>query len=180
MLIAISGPPGSGKTSVARKVAELSGMELVSGGMIFREMAKEKGISVIELNQIAEKDKNIDYYVDNTLVKMAKLKDNAVFESHLAGWLLRGVASYAVYLNAPIDVRSKRVADRDNISPIQALREIAKRELSHYVRFWELYGIDITDLSGFDLIISTEKLNILKVAEIILSAIKSLNTGEQF
>lgn len=76
---------------------------------------------------------------------------------------------------APLDVRAKRIASRDHISEDEAIIQIIKRERSHRERFLRYYGIDILDLSVFDLVINTSYLLPEDVADIILGVISRKN-----
>jgi len=60
MLLTVSGPPGSGKSTNAAALAEQFGLEHVSGGDIFRELADERGYTPVEFNELAETDEQID------------------------------------------------------------------------------------------------------------------------
>ena len=44
MRITISGPPGSGKTTVCGKLSEELGLKAIVFGQVFRELATEKGL----------------------------------------------------------------------------------------------------------------------------------------
>ena len=172
MLIIISGPPGSGKSSVAKILANKLSLEYVSAGMIFRNLAKEKGVSLIELNKMAENDFGIDKTVDMEIFNLINKKRELVIESHIAGWLFHSYADLNVYLTASLITRAKRIANRDGISFNDALEQIIKREESHRERFLKYYGIDLYDLSVFDLTINTEYLSPSSVANVILEYLK--------
>ena len=78
MIITISGKAGSGKSTVAKMLSERLRLKHYSIGDLMRAMAKEKGMSLLEFNKLAEKDKSIDLELDNKLKELGKSKDNFV------------------------------------------------------------------------------------------------------
>ena len=80
MIIAISGLHGTGKSTVAKKIAEDLGLEFYSTGNMFRELAVDKGITIEELSIMAENDKKIDFELDDK-VKAYALKNNCVLDN---------------------------------------------------------------------------------------------------
>ena len=159
MIIIISGPPGGGKTTLAKRLSERYNYEYISTGMIFRELARELNVDVVTLNRIAEKDQSIDKRIDSKVIELLK-KDKIVIESHIAAWIVKGSRKdvVTIYVTASLEKRAQRIARRDGISYEQALAQILSREESHRKRFFEYYGINITDLSVFDLVINTDYL----------------------
>lgn len=139
---------------------------------MFREIAKKMGLSLVELNELASRDPKIDLAIDMTMREEA-LKGDVVVEAHLGGWVLHDVADLNVYLNAPLEVRIKRIAIRDKMYENKALRETLKREELQWQRFKKYYGFDITDLSVFDLVINTAKFKPEEIATIIVDKAKS-------
>ena len=75
MLLTVSGPPGGGKTTTAVALADRLGLDHVSGGDIFRSVAADRGISVVELNEAAETDETIDLELDRRLQSIATGRD---------------------------------------------------------------------------------------------------------
>ena len=73
MLLTISGEIGSGKSTIARLASTKLGYSYVSGGDIFRDLAKEKGMTVDEFGALAEKEENIDRDLDRLLLDTADL-----------------------------------------------------------------------------------------------------------
>jgi cytidylate kinase len=157
MLITVSGPAGSGKTTLAASLAEQLGHEHVSGGDIFRDIAAERDMTPLELNHLAEEDDQIDRDLDRRLRSIARKRDDVVLESRLAGWMAGEFADFRLWLDAPLDVRAARVADREEKSVEQARAETRKRTESEALRYEEYYGIDITDLSLYDLVLNTAR-----------------------
>ena len=102
MRITISGPPGSGKTTACKSLAEKLGYESVVFGRIFREMAAEKNISLTEMGELAEKDPSIDEYIDSKILEIARSKDDIILESRLSAYMLKrnGIPAFSIYLYA--------------------------------------------------------------------------------
>lgn len=169
MVIAISGKPGAGKTTYAREVACFFNLKHVSSGELFRQLAEGRGLSLLELHKLAEKDFEIDRMVDERALNEAK-KGNVVIEGHLAAWILEDIADLKIFFTAPLEVRVVRVAKRDGLSYEEALRELKAREESNKVRAKQIYGFDLDDLSIFDVIFNTARLS----REVILETLKTL------
>ena len=172
MLITVSGPPGSGKSTTASKLAEALGLEHVSGGDIFRELADERGYTPLEFNKLAEEDDQIDRDLDRRLQGVARDRNDVVLESRLAGWLAGDHADFRVWLDAPLDVRAERVADREDKSVAEAREESAARQSSEADRYEEYYGIDITDLTIYDLSINTARWDADAVLDMLVTAVE--------
>lgn len=164
MIVAIGGPPGSGKTTAADLYAEAHEAVLVSGGRLFREMAAERGMDLVAFSAYAEKNHDVDRQLDGMIlvaVRNALLggKDIVVDGRIQAHLLARAqVRAFAVLITAPLDIRAKRVADREGKSERQALEEILARERSERERYRAVYGIDLEDVSVYDLEIDSEEL----------------------
>ncbi len=165
-VIVVSGPPGSGKTTYARYISSKLNMKLISAGGIFREIARERGVSLIELSEMAARDPSIDLLVDRKMLEKAK-EGNVVLEGHLTAWIVSEYADLKIYLAAPFIERVKRIALREKKSFSEALIETSRREFLEAVRFRKYYGIDILDLSIFDYVIDTSKHDIDSVKRII-------------
>jgi len=157
MLLTVSGPPGSGKSTTAAALAAEFGIEHVSGSDIFRSLANERGYSLAEFNELAEEDDEIDRDLDRRLQQIARERDDVLLESRLSGWLAADEADVRIWLDAPLSVRAARIADREDKSVEQAETETEEREASEHERYLDYYGIDISDLSIYDLSINTAR-----------------------
>ncbi|USZ67518.1 AAA family ATPase [Halorussus salilacus] len=172
MLITVSGPPGSGKSTTASELAETLGLEHISGGDIFRELADERGYSALEFNKLAEENDQIDRDLDRRLRDIAAERDDVVLESRLAGWLAGDHADFRVWLDAPLDVRAERIADREDKSAEDAREETAARQGSEADRYAEYYGIDVTDLTIYDLSVNTARWDADAVLDMLVTAVE--------
>lgn len=167
MIIAIAGPIGVGKSTVARALAERLGYRYLSGGEVFHEIARERGISVVEVNRLAEIDPALDREVDRRQHELAQA-GNCVVESRLSGWMVD--ADLKVWLRAPVEVRAARVARREGQAAAAALAELVERERSEWARYKAAYNIDVDDTTPYHLIIDTT----LWSAEAIVDALAGL------
>ena len=170
MIVAIAGPIGVGKSTVARLVAQALGYRYISGGEVFREVARQRGISVTEVNKLAEQDPSLDRELDRRQRELAQQGDSVV-ESRLSGWMVD--ADLKIWLKAPVDVRAERLAGREG-QPVDAARaELMERERSEWARYKETYGIDVDDLSPYHLIIDTTKWSAESIAEALVAMARS-------
>jgi len=173
MLITISGPAGSGKSTVASALATRLGYDHISGGDIFRTLADERGLTPLELNKLAETDDEIDRDLDRRLRDIAKSRDGIVLESRLAGWMAGDYADFRIWLSAPLSIRAERIADREEKSVDLARAETEARADSESLRYNEYYGIDIDDLSIYDLVLNTARHSPGGVLDIVVAAVES-------
>ncbi|MEF8871647.1 MAG: AAA family ATPase [Haloarculaceae archaeon] len=176
MLITVSGPGGSGKSTLAATLADRLGYDHLSGGDIFREIAAERDLSPLELNKLAEEDDQIDRDLDHRLRSTARDSDDLVLESRLAGWMAGDYADLRLWLDAPIEVRATRIAEREEKPVDQAREETQARPDSEALRYEEYYGIDIHDRSIYDLVINTARWGPEGVLALVADAVENYDT----
>lgn len=177
MRITISGPPGSGKTTACTKLAETLGLQAVVFGKVFRQLAAEKNISLVELGELAEKDPSIDADIDARIVETARNNPDIILESRLSAYMLdrNDIPALKVYLDASPEVRVARIGGREDKDLTVAVEETRRRQESEAKRYLMYYGIDISDLSVYDLVINTDVLTPDEVLERILDAVRIRN-----
>ncbi|QSG02341.1 (d)CMP kinase [Natranaeroarchaeum sulfidigenes] len=177
MLLTVSGPPGSGKSTTAAALADEFGIEHVSGGDIFRSLAEERDYSLAQFNELAEEDDQIDRDLDRRLQTIARERDDIVLESRLSGWLAADEADVRIWLDAPLHVRAARIADREDKSVDQAKRETEEREASERDRYLDYYDIDIADLSIYDLSINTARWDEATVFDLLVESVEGYDAA---
>jgi cytidylate kinase len=179
-IITICGSLGGGKSSTADLVAKKLDFKRFSSGDFTRKIALERGITLNELNILAETDKAIDESIDNE-VKKARNLNQIVIDSRTAyHWIPE---SFKVYLDLPPEIAKERIlADLKN-NPLrnqsessndsdEIYKKIKERFESEQKRYWELYKINNKDKNNFNLVVDTNKNNLEQVVDIIVSEYK--------
>jgi predicted cytidylate kinase len=156
VLVTLSGLPGSGTSTVARQAASLLGLAHIDGGTVFRSLAAEQGLSLAEFAEVAEGDDTIDRALDARLTERARAGD-VLLESRLSGWLATeaGLPSLKVWIACDEAERAARVGLRDGHGNDDALLHNREREASERQRYLDYYGIDLADLSIYDLVLDS-------------------------
>lgn len=166
MIISISGVPGSGKTSVAKILADKLGMKFYSMGDLRGKMAVERGITIDELNKIGEEDKTTDTTVDEYQKELGQKEDNFIVEGRLSWHFIP--TSFKIFLDCDPMEAAKRIYTAKRGSPgktrvdevAYASIEDAKAVLdtriaSDAIRYKKHYGIDYRDPAHYDLTLDT-------------------------
>ncbi len=172
MLITISGPAGSGKTTVARGLSQKLGFAHVSVGDVFRELAKERAMTLEEFSKYAEEHPDVDAVIDHKQVELAHRYSDVIVDGRLSGWILN--SDIAVWLNGALEVRAHRIAQREGTQYSTALNETAVRDKSEAKRYRAFYDIDIHNLYIYNLVIDTTHWDQFGVIAIIEEALKAL------
>ena len=180
MIISISGKPGSGKSTVAQMLSEKLGIKRYYMGGIRREMAKEKGMTIEEFNELGEKDFSTDKWVDDYQAELGKKEDNFVIEGRTSFHFIP--RSIKVFLDVSEDEGARRIFEelgtakgqkRNEGKKIKNIPEMKKslkeRQESDKKRYRKYYGFDSTDLKHFDIVIDTTKLDPERVRDKIIA-----------
>ena len=169
MIVTVSGPHGSGKSTYAAKLAGSLALRHVSAGMLFRKIAEERKVSLEKFQEMAAADPSIDRLVDERTMLEAESGD-VVVDGQLAGWVLKEISDLRILLTAPLVVRLERIAARDHISLEEARRQTLHREAVQAERYRKHYGFSVDDWSIYHLILDTSFGSIEDTAKILLAA----------
>ena len=172
MHISITGKLGSGKSTVCHLIEKEYGFEIFSTGSIQREAARQKGVSTLELNRMMQNDCSLDYIIDDTVNRLSRERkeDKLIFDSRMAWHFVP--SAFSVYMKAdPIESAKREIAaareDESFSSVEEAAESLKKRRASERERYLKFYGVDITDLTHYDLVVDTTGKTPQEVAEAI-------------
>lgn len=172
LTVTVSGRPGSGKSLVATRVAEALGLRHVSAGDFMRQMADERGVTILELSRTAEGDDAIDREIDARSARLAASGGQFVMDARL-GWHFVP-DSFKVFLEVRPEVAARRIygagrgSERENVDFEATMHAIEERTNSERQRYLDYYRIDYLDHDNYDLVIDTSDLTPDQVVGAIL------------
>jgi cytidylate kinase len=178
--ITISGRPGSGKSTTAKALAGSLGYPHFSSGDLFRLLAKERGVDVLQANLTAEQNAEIDHLVDARLQEIGEQDNELVIDSRMAWhWMPR---SFKVFLDLDLVIAAERILGslndarmaHENIpnDPAEYAKELEERLASETRRYKALYDANPYDMTQYDLVIDTAQHSIAEVEQMVLAGFK--------
>lgn len=183
IVICICGLAGSGKSTVAKKLAERYGLKYYSGGDALKALAKEEGYKLTNkgwwetkegINFLGKRERNskFDEAVDKKLLEFAR-EGNVILDSWTMPWLLE--KGFKIWLEASIEKRAERVAKRDKISVEEALKALKSKEAKTKAIYKKLYGFSLgEDFKPFNLILDTDNLNAEEVFHVLSQVVENM------
>jgi len=176
MKITISGKPGSGKSAVAKQVAEEIGLNHLSSGQFQRDLAKEMKITILELAKKAESDPEIDKKTDNWVEAIGEADENFIMDSRLAFNFIPD--SLKIFLDVSDDEAARRIfhakrpEEKENTTQGETYENIKKRQEAEMTRYKEYYNLDYTNPDNYDLVIDTTDITLHHVVKKVIEFIK--------
>lgn len=176
MKITISGDLGSGKTTVAKWLAERLGYNYLSTGAIQRQIAAELGLTTLDLNLLSEEQTEIDDRIDNHTRRIGQSSEDYVVDSRLAWHFIPDSLKIFIVVDEQIAAQrisgdATRGSSEELVEPEQMVERIRARRDSERRRFREKYGVDYRDPSHFDLVVDSSHASIEDVAGQVLERV---------
>ena len=167
-IIVMSGDIGSGKSSVATELQQLTNFDIIGTGTIQRAIASKRGLTTLELNEISQTDRSIDDEIDAYVIETGKTQDRLIMDSRLAWHFIP--TAFKVFLAVDPVVGAERVFkasrhDENNASLDITIKNNLKRQTIEDQRFNQLYNINFRKYGNYDLIIDTSYATPLAIAQ---------------
>ncbi|MFH1623142.1 MAG: cytidylate kinase family protein [Candidatus Aenigmatarchaeota archaeon] len=176
IVVAISGPPAVGSTSVAKAVAKKLGLPLLVVGKLQKRLVRTRNESMAALLSWRTKygsSRRTHTERDMMQVERAK-RGNVVICSKLAVHFLRDVTPYKIWLHAPLAVRARRAAQRDGTNVKETFKEISERERIERREWKRIYGFDyFQQRKTADLVVDSSKLTLKQTVDRIVKFVRS-------
>ncbi|MEA1926494.1 MAG: cytidylate kinase family protein [Patescibacteria group bacterium] len=173
MIISFNGDHGSGKSTIAKMVAEKLDYPRYYAGQIFRDMAEKNKMSLVEYLKLGEKDASIDKNVDDHIMELAKKEKDFVVESRTAWHFIPN--SLKIFLKVDEEEGAQRMlkhlkksnARSNEDKGVQTIQDVIasnrRRKESDEKRYKKYYSIDGGDAANYDFVLDTTKLGIQEV-----------------
>ncbi len=176
MIISISGAAGSGKSTIAKMLAEKFGWPRYYIGGLRRQKAKEKGMTLAEYNKMGETDPSTDFEVDEYQKELGEKEDNFIIEGRTSWYFIPN--SFKIYFDVDEKEGARRIfQDMKNSqkrnegkglkSVEDVLRSARERKRSDIKRYKKYYNIDVYDKKNYDYVLDTTDLTPEEVFDII-------------
>lgn len=189
MIITITGTPGSGKSTVGKIIAEKLGFKRYYMGQIFRDVAKEKDMTLQEFLISLENNPEAEKEIDQYQVDLGKKEDDFLIEGRVSFTLIPD--SIKLFITCDLDEASKRIfkdlednsENRNEGEGYESAKDLKKqlliRQETDTKRYKDVYGVDAFNPNNFDIVIDTTTLSIPEVAEQLMNEIKEFKAKHE-
>jgi len=168
IVVCISGMAGTGKSTLAKKLAEKYGLRYYSGGDALKALAAAEGYDSssrgwwespegLRFLEKREQNHEFDKAVDDKLLEYAQ-QGRVLLDSWTMPWLLK--TGFKIWLIASVEKRAERIAKRDRIPIKEALQVLKEKETITKAIYKKLYGFTLgEDFEPFNIVLDTDNLN---------------------
>jgi predicted cytidylate kinase len=173
VIVTVGGLPGTGTSTLCGILERELGLPYVYAGQIFRQEAASRGLSLGELNELAQSDKSVDLELDRRQVELLRT-GNVILEGRMAGWLSYRyeLAALRVWVVCDEEERIRRLVERDGGDPETQRVATAERVAQEQDRYRRYYDADVNDSSIYDLILDSTSRTPADLAAEVLGAVR--------
>ena len=183
IIVCISGMAGTGKSTLAKKLAKKYNLRYYSGGDALKALAADKGYdsssngwweSPEGLSFLEKREENLEFdkAVDDKLLEYAQ-QGRVLLDSWTMPWLLK--TGFKIWLVASVEKRAERIAKRDRIPVKEALQVLKEKEARTKAIYKKLYGFTLgEDFEPFNLVLDTDNLNAREVFQVLCTVMDNV------
>lgn len=184
MRFSITGHLGSGKSTICKLLNKEYGFETISAGSLMRELATQKGVSILDFQKSSSNLEHVDNYIDSAIVAKNETfsdDENVIFDSRLAWHFLPKtfkifivVSPYEAALRTYLTRSSK---DEAYTSVEEAMNQLIERRVVENRRYKAIYGVNCEDLGNYDVVIDTSYISPKEAVDIIMDCYNKKEHG---
>lgn len=182
MIITLGGLAGAGKSTIKKLLAKELGLKAYSMGDMRGEMAKLRGITIDQLNDIGLNDPTTDSKVDEFQKTLGETQDNFVIDGWMSWYFIP--QSKKIFLTVDPNVAAARIfadrkgnptrTDEPEYASVEDTKQVLAARAAHNdARYQKWYGASYLDLDNYDLVIDTTHLNTDEVLKKILEFVQA-------
>lgn len=166
--ITVSGDIGSGKSTFAKRLAEVLNVPRNYVGQMMRDEAAAKGLTLDDFNKLLNENDEVDRRLDELQRQKSIHIERGIFEGRTA-WHFVESPDVKVFLAVDPQSAAQRIwkdqnDNRDKYGSVEELRQAnAERKASEEKRYQRYYNINVYDHNNFDVVIDTSHLTIDEV-----------------
>jgi cytidylate kinase len=187
IVICICGMAGTGKSTLAKKLAQKYGLKYYSGGDALRGLAAEKGYDSslngwwesaegLRFLELRKSNPSFDKAADEKLLEYAA-QGNVLLDSWTMPWLIKG--GFKIWLAASVEKQAERIAQRDKMTVEDAMQALKEKEARTKAIYKQLYGFALgEDFSPFNLVLDTDNLGAEEVFQVLCMVIDNIVLAE--
>ena len=176
VIVTVSGPPGSGTSTLVKRIVDEYSWKSLNGGDIFRSEAHRRGLTVGQFSDLCKEDLDVDRSLDSILKKeLQDIKGSEIIESRLSGWWahMMGIDCLRIWVDVSPEECARRIQNREGGDFETQLQLSQQRQMDDKERYRILYDIDLDDMSPYSLIINADDIDADEVYALVDTCLRS-------
>lgn len=176
--ISISGPAGSGKSSIIKGIVEQYWYQTADVGQVFRARAVTKGLTIAEYDKFIEKNPQEDEKMEKDFRNIVLSSDKNIIVSRRMGFYALP-KMFTIRLDVSPEEGAKRIfnqhrdKDEKNYKTREETMEANTNRMNRLQkRLIDVYWVDFTDITNYDKIINTNGMSIQDTVDEVMKLIQ--------